>query len=71
MGRSQGVGRPFGVTGPGKIISGAKTVGAGREGQERTDSRNTAEVESAGRSEHLDFGKEEEGGIADYCVIPG
>lgn len=46
-------------------------MGAGREGQERTDSRNTAEVDSAGRSEHLDFGKEEEGGIADYCVIPG
>lgn len=46
-------------------------MGVGREGQERTDSRNTAEVESASHSEHLDFKKEEEGGIADYCVIPG
>lgn len=46
-------------------------MGVGREGQERTGSRSTAEVGSAGRREHLDFGKEEEGGIADYCVIPG
>lgn len=41
------------------------------EGGQRTDSRNTAEVESAGLSEHSDLGSEGEGETADYYVIPG